>query len=195
MTDTREFEFDSGEGAEEPDVAAVTQLQRQVWSKGDFARVAPIVQAVADRLVDTVDVLPDERVLDVACGGGNAAIAASRAFANVTGLDFVPALLERGRIRAAAEFLEVEFVEGDAQELPFADGSFDVVAAGTCASECLGNGGAAARAPRRRNHGAARRAPGERAAAAFARALPRVFPPLIRSDDRRLRANRPGPGR
>ncbi len=111
---------------DELDLAAVTQQHQQVWSKGDFAHVAPIVQIPADRLVDTVDVLPDERVLDVACGSGNAAIAAARAFAAVTGVDFVPALLERGRIRAAAEFLEVEFVEGDVQELPFGDGSFDV---------------------------------------------------------------------
>lgn len=109
-----------------PDFGAVTRVQQQIWAKGDFAHVAPIVQVTADRLVETVDVLPDERVLDVACGSGNAAIAAARAFASVVGVDFVPSLLERGRIRAAAEYLEVEFVEGDAQALPFADGSFDV---------------------------------------------------------------------
>lgn len=111
----------------EVDLASVSQAQQQIWSKGDFAHVAPIVQAVADRLVESVDVLPGDRVLDVACGSGNTAIAAARCFANVTGIDFVPALLERGRLRAAAEFLEVEFVEGDAHELPFGDGSFDVV--------------------------------------------------------------------
>jgi ubiquinone/menaquinone biosynthesis C-methylase UbiE len=61
-----------------------------------------------------MDVLPGDRVLDVACGSGNTAIAAARYFAEVTGIDFVPALLERGRVRAAAELLEVEFVEGDA---------------------------------------------------------------------------------
>ncbi|MGE5274335.1 MAG: class I SAM-dependent methyltransferase [Verrucomicrobiota bacterium] len=89
--------------------------------------MAPVVQFVAERLVDAVDVLPDERVLDVACGSGNTALAAARCFARVTGLDFVPALLEHGRARAAAELLEAEFVQGDAQDLPFADGSFDVV--------------------------------------------------------------------
>lgn len=109
------------------DLRAVTELQRQVWAKGDFAHVAPVVQFVAERLVDAVDVLPDERVLDVACGSGNTALAAARCFGRVTGIDFVPALLEHGRARAAAELLEVEFVEGDAQALPFADGSFDVV--------------------------------------------------------------------
>jgi SAM-dependent methyltransferase len=127
MSEAPKLGFDSSGEPRMPDLAAVTQLQQLVWAKGDFAHVAPIVQDVADRLVETVDVLPDERVLDVACGSGNAAIAAARAFATVTGVDFVPALLERGRIRAAAEFLEVEFVEGDAQELPFEDGSFDVV--------------------------------------------------------------------
>lgn len=66
-------------------------------------------------------------MLDVACGSGNTATAAARCFADGTGIDFVPALLERGRVRAAAEFLDVGFVEGDAQELPFEDGSFDVV--------------------------------------------------------------------
>jgi SAM-dependent methyltransferase len=111
----------------EVDFAAITRGQQQIWSKGDFAHVAPIVQVVADRLVESVDVLPGDRVLDVACGSGNTAIAAARCFAEVTGVDFVPALLERGRVRAAAEFLEVEFVEGDAQELPFESGSFDVV--------------------------------------------------------------------
>jgi len=109
------------------DFACITQNQRKIWSKGNFAHVAPIVQVVADRLVESVDVLPGDRVLDVACGSGNTAIAAARCFADVTGVDFVPALLERGRLRAAAEFLEVEFVEGDAQELPFESGSFDVV--------------------------------------------------------------------
>jgi SAM-dependent methyltransferase len=111
----------------EVDFSSITQADQQIWSKGDFAHVAPIVQVVAHRLVESVDVLPDDLVLDVACGSGNTAIAAARCFAEVTGIDFVPALLERGRVRAAAELLEVELVEGDAQELPFGDGSFDVV--------------------------------------------------------------------
>ena len=111
----------------EVDFGAVSKLQQQVWSKGDFAHVAPIVQFVADQLVEVVDVMPGDRVLDVACGSGNTAIAAARYFATVTGIDFVPALLEHGRARAAAELLEVEFAQGDAQDLPFEDGSFDVV--------------------------------------------------------------------
>src|SRR5262249_54057997 len=68
-----------------------------------------------------------ERVLDVACGNGNATLAAARRFARVTGVDYVPALIARGRARAEAEGLAVDFREADAEELPFADGAFDVV--------------------------------------------------------------------
>lgn len=110
-----------------PDLGAVTEAQQQVWSAGDFARIGNRVQIVAEQLCDAADVLSGERVLDVACGSGNAAIAAARRFADAVGLDYVPELLEHGRERAAAEGLEVEFVEGDAQALPFDDASFDVV--------------------------------------------------------------------
>jgi 2-polyprenyl-3-methyl-5-hydroxy-6-metoxy-1,4-benzoquinol methylase len=86
----------------EVDFASLTQGQQQILSKGDFARGAPIVQVVADRLVESVDVLPGDRVLCVACGSGNTAIAAARCFAEVTAIDFVPALLERGPARLAS---------------------------------------------------------------------------------------------
>jgi ubiquinone/menaquinone biosynthesis C-methylase UbiE len=109
------------------DYAAVTEMQQQVWSEGDFAMVAGLITNVAENLAEALEIVPDERVLDVACGSGNGAIAAARrAWGNTVGLDFVPALLERGRERAAAERLEIEFVQGDAQALPFDDGSFDV---------------------------------------------------------------------
>ncbi len=110
-----------------PDLAAVTQVQQQIWSKGDFAMVAGIIYKVSEDLAEALDLIPDERVLDVACGSGNGAIsAARRTWGGTVGADYVPALLERGRERAAAERLEVEFVEADAQDLPFEDGSFDV---------------------------------------------------------------------
>lgn len=90
--------------------------------------VAGIVMMVSEELVEALDIVPGERVLDVACGSGNAALAAARrSWGNVVGVDFVPSLLERGRERAAAERLDVEFVEGDAAELRFEDGEFDVV--------------------------------------------------------------------
>jgi SAM-dependent methyltransferase len=111
-----------------PDFEAVTEIQQQVWSKGDFAMVASIVYNASENLAEALDLIPDERVLDVACGSGNGALAAARrAWGNTVGVDFVPALLERGRERAAAERLEVEFVEGDAADLPFGEGEFDVV--------------------------------------------------------------------
>ncbi len=110
------------------DLGVVKQVQQKVWSEGDFSKVAGLVVTAAEDLAETLDIVPGERVLDVACGSGNGAIAAARrAWGNTTGADFVPALLERGRERAAAERLEIEFVEGDAEDLPFEDESFDVV--------------------------------------------------------------------
>jgi SAM-dependent methyltransferase len=113
--------------ADRPDLEQATAAQQAMWAKGDFAEVAPLVVPVSERLADSLQLLPDERVLDVACGSGNCALAAARrTWGNVIGSDFVPALLERGRERAAAERLGVEFVEADAQNLPFGDGEFDV---------------------------------------------------------------------
>ncbi|HYQ78125.1 MAG TPA: class I SAM-dependent methyltransferase [Solirubrobacterales bacterium] len=110
-----------------PDFQAATDAQQTMWAKGDFSEVAHLVVPVAERLAEALDLVPDERVLDVACGSGNGAIAAARrSWTRTTGADFVPALLERGRERAAAEKLDVEFVEADAQNLPFDDASFDV---------------------------------------------------------------------
>ena len=114
--------------SESPDLQAVTQVQQQIWSKGDFAMVANLVYHPAERLAEALDLVPGERVLDVASGSGNLALAAARrTWGSVVSSDYVPSLLERGRERAAAERLEIEFVEADAQNLPFEDASFDVV--------------------------------------------------------------------
>jgi ubiquinone/menaquinone biosynthesis C-methylase UbiE len=110
-----------------PDFETVTQVQQQIWSKGDFARIGVAMQKVGEDLCEAVDLVPGQRVLDVACGAGNCAIAAARGFSDAVGLDYVPELLDRARERAAAERYDIEFVEGDAQALPFEDGSFDVV--------------------------------------------------------------------
>ena len=110
-----------------PDFQAATDAQQTMWSKGDFSEVAHLVVPVSETLAAALQLVPDERVLDVACGSGNGAIAAARrTWGKATGADFVPALLERARERAAAERLAVEFVEADAQSLPFGDASFDV---------------------------------------------------------------------
>jgi SAM-dependent methyltransferase len=110
-----------------PDLAALKQRQQQAWSSGDFAMIAARIVLVAEQLVDSADLHAGWRVLDVATGSGNAAIAAARLGCSAVGVDYVPALLEHGRRRAAAEGLDVELVEGDAEALPFRDGSFDAV--------------------------------------------------------------------
>ena len=110
-----------------PDLTQVKRRQQQMWASGDFHAVATLIQPVADTLCDAVDLQAGWRVLDVACGSGNAAIAAARCGCDVVGIDYVPALLERGRRRAEAEGVTVELREGDAEAIPFPDGSFDAV--------------------------------------------------------------------
>ena len=109
------------------DLAAVKARQQVAWTSGDYHAVAARVVLMAERLVEAADLAAGARVLDVAAGSGNAAIAAARCGCQVSGLDYVPELLERGRLRAAAEGLPVEYVEGDAEALPYPDGSFDAV--------------------------------------------------------------------
>lgn len=110
-----------------PDLAAVKHNQQRAWASGDYAAVATRIQFIAEQLVDAADLAAGSQVLDVATGSGNAAIAAARSGGTVTGIDYVPALLERARVRAAAEGFDIEFADGDAEDLPFADASFDAV--------------------------------------------------------------------
>ena len=113
--------------AQTPDIAAIKKRQQATWAAGDYAVVGTTLQIVGERLCEAVDLCSGERVLDVAAGNGNATLAAARRFAEVTSTDYVGALLDGGRARAAAEHLPVQFQEADAEALPFADGSFDVV--------------------------------------------------------------------
>ena len=110
-----------------PDLEAIKQRQQQTWASGDFSVVASRITIVAEQLCETADLHAGWRVLDVATGSGNAAIAAARLGCKAVGVDYVPSLLERGRTRAAAEGLDIELVEGDAEALPFPDSSFDAV--------------------------------------------------------------------
>lgn len=110
-----------------PDLSAIKTRQQGVWASGDFSVVASRIVLVAEALAEAADLRAGSRVLDVACGSGNAAIAAARSGATAVGVDYVPDLLATGRRRAAAEGLDVEFLDGDAEDLPVEDSSFDAV--------------------------------------------------------------------
>jgi len=109
-----------------PDLHAIKQRQQAAWSSGDFAVIGSTLQIVGETLAEAADVRAGERVLDVAAGNGNASLAAAHRFAEVTSTDYVPHLLEKGAARARAEGLDIAFQVADAENLPFADGSFDV---------------------------------------------------------------------
>jgi SAM-dependent methyltransferase len=109
------------------DVGAIKQGQRAMWASGDYPQVARRIESVAELLAQRAGAAPGMRMLDVATGSGNVALAGARACAEVTGLDLTPELLEAARARAADADLDVRFVEGDAEELPFESSSFDVV--------------------------------------------------------------------
>jgi ubiquinone/menaquinone biosynthesis C-methylase UbiE len=107
------------------DLAAVKSRQQAMWASGDFAVIGTTLQIAGESLCEAIDLEAGSRVLDVACGNGNAALAAARRWGKVTGLDYVPELLDRARERARGERLEIEFVLGDAEHLPFDDAQFD----------------------------------------------------------------------
>lgn len=107
--------------------AELKQRQHATWSSGSYGRIAWLTVPLADTVCEAVDLRPGSSVLDVATGTGHVALAAARRFCRVTGIDYVPALLEQARGRAASEHLDVAFQEADAENLPFDDGSFDYV--------------------------------------------------------------------
>src|SRR6516162_10047768 len=111
----------------QPDLGTVKTRQQGAWSSGDYAIVGTTLQIVGEALCEALDLRAGQKVLDVAAGNGNVSLAAARRWCNVVSTDYVPALLERGRARAAADGLTIAFQEADAETLPFADGSFDAV--------------------------------------------------------------------
>jgi ubiquinone/menaquinone biosynthesis C-methylase UbiE len=109
------------------DLSSVKAQLQAAWSSGDYAVVGTTLQIIGESLCEAVDLRSNDRVLDVAAGNGNATLAAARRFADVVSTDYVSAWLERGRERARAERLAITFKEADAEKLPFADATFDVV--------------------------------------------------------------------
>lgn len=109
------------------DLAAIKRKQQATWASGDFSMVASRIHFAAEQLAESADLRPGWRVLDVATGSGNLAIAAARSGCTVTGVDYVPSLLETGRARASAEGFDVRFIEGDAENLPVVTGEYDAV--------------------------------------------------------------------
>jgi ubiquinone/menaquinone biosynthesis C-methylase UbiE len=109
------------------DLSVVKARQQRTWASGDDAVIASRIVLVSELLADAADLQAGWQVLDVACGNGNAALAAARHGTHALGIDYVPDLLEGGRVRAMAEGLDVEFRLGDTEDLPVADGSFDAV--------------------------------------------------------------------
>lgn len=110
-----------------PDLETIKARQQAMWGTANYAGIGSRILLVSELLCEAVDLQGGEKVLDVACGNGNAALAAARRLADVTGCDYQPRLLEQARARADAEGLEAAFQEGDAEALPFEDESFDVV--------------------------------------------------------------------
>jgi ubiquinone/menaquinone biosynthesis C-methylase UbiE len=116
-------------GTEKPalDLKAVKAKQQAAWSSGDYAVVGTTLQIVGEQLAEAMDLRAGQTVLDVAAGNGNVTLAAARRWCEVTSTDYVESLLARGRKRADAEGLQVKFQFADAEDLPFADASFDAV--------------------------------------------------------------------
>jgi SAM-dependent methyltransferase len=108
-------------------LTALKARQRAAWATGDYAVVGTTLAPVGEALCDAVEIAAGERVLDVACGSGNTALSAARRAADVVAIDYVPSLVEVTRRRAAADRLDVDCREGDAEALRFAEGSFDAV--------------------------------------------------------------------
>ena len=109
------------------DFVAVKQKQQLAWSAGDYAVIGTTLQIVGENLCESLDLRAGQRVLDVAAGNGNATLAAARRWCDVVSTDYVGALLERGRMRASAEGMAVQFEVADAENLPYPDASFDIV--------------------------------------------------------------------
>ncbi len=109
------------------DLQALKARAKATWMAGDYPQVARLTETAAKEMIARLQLKPGMKVLDVACGSGNLAISAAKAGAIVTGVDIAPNLLDHARARAAGETLDIRFEEGDAEDLPYEAGAFDVV--------------------------------------------------------------------
>ena len=109
------------------DLTAIKARQQKSWATGDYSVIGATLIVISEELCESVDLHAGQAVLDVATGSGNTAIATARRFCKVTGIDYVPSLLEVGRRRAGVENLHITFQEGDTENIPFGNASFDVV--------------------------------------------------------------------
>lgn len=123
MAEATNIQHDTATGAS---LAELKKKQQATWSAGDYAVIGVTLQIVGETLCESVDLRGGERVIDIAAGNGNASLAAARRFADVVSTDYVPALLDQGRLRAEGEGLNITFQVADAEALDFADGAFDV---------------------------------------------------------------------
>lgn len=110
-----------------PDYAAIKAKQQTVWGAGDYARIGVTLQIVGEQLCEAMDLHAGQTVLDVAGGNGNASLAAARRFCKVVSTDYVETLLAKSAKRAEAEGLAIDYQTADAENLPFADATFDNV--------------------------------------------------------------------
>ena len=110
-----------------PEMEALKAGLKATWMSGDYGHFATYLEPGALEFLSRIKIEPGARVLDVACGAGQTAIPMSRAGAKVTGVDIATNLIEQARARAQTENLDARFEEGDAEMLPYADGSFDIV--------------------------------------------------------------------
>ena len=125
--DTNAFAVSQNPAPAQLDLSAIKARQQGAWSAGDYAVVGTTLQIVGETLCEALDLSSNMKVLDVAAGNGNVSLAAARRWCAVVATDYVPALLERARERATADRLSIEFREADAEALPFAADSFDIV--------------------------------------------------------------------
>jgi SAM-dependent methyltransferase len=110
-----------------PSIEHIKSAMRSTWMAGDFGVVAKTISGGAEAFIARLDITAGSRVLDVACGTGNTSLPLAKQGCIVTGVDIAPNLLVQARERAAAEGLSIQFDEGDAEALPYADASFDAV--------------------------------------------------------------------